>query len=420
MDARLPLSRLAPALLMLIAMGAQADSATMGQVDLVAGRTLTLALDAAATRNLTSAAIMTTESGRLAQAPGMRATLGPARDGVRWLRISASATAATRQYQIHGVAGRNFGGVVPLAVRVVAPTRAGTPVSRSTQWSAETATVGDAANIRNARPFRALTSRLASLGRDLPAVTVDLGSFGGTVPPPGSNNVYRPDVVRVVTAPNTQVTGVAPVGTATVGSELVISGQYLPADAVIRIGGTTLTLLSVTPTKIRARLPQTPVTGPLILVWPSGGQEAVLDDSYVVTGTPTPAAFASFEPLAAGQNYKNAYLLSLLSWLAYADRDVAVTQAAAWGLTIGSNGVIDVDTPYFAGMSGNTQALILSNANTVFLAFRGSTDEDFFQDWLDNDLDLAPQPAGHWGSGVVLHHGFAEAMAIAYPAVKAR
>ncbi|HUG72505.1 MAG TPA: lipase family protein, partial [Steroidobacteraceae bacterium] len=115
-----------------------------------------------------------------------------------------------------------------------------------------------------------------------------------------------------------------------------------------------------------------------------------------------------------------AYLLSLLSWLAYADGDVAVTQAAAWGLTIGPNDVIDVDTPYFAGMSGNTQALILSNANTVFVAFRGSTDESYFQDWLDNDLDVAPQPAGNWGSGVVLHHGFAEAMAIAYPAVKAR
>jgi triacylglycerol lipase len=402
------------------AQAAAGATVKMHQIDLVAGHTLTLGLDASATRNLTTAAVVTAESGRLSLAPQISVRLGARRDGIRWLHLTAHPDTPQRQYFIHGVASERLVGVVPVALRVVATPRSDARTAGSSPWSIDPRTLSADGLVRYAQPRRAFSRRLSDLARELPLVTVDLGSFGGTVPPPRGDDVYRPDVIHVVTAPNTQVTGVAPAETATVGAEIVVSGQALPVQVTLLLAGSALQILSSSPTQIRTRLPLQPVTGALVLIRTSDGAQAVLDADYAVVPAPATAVFDAFDAHATGHSWTNAYLLSLLSWLAYADDDIVRTQAAAWGLTMAPDGIVDVVTPYFVGASGSTQALVASNASSVFVAFQGSTSAHFLQDWFDNDLDLTPQPAFHWGTGVVLHHGFAEAAAIAYDAVKAR
>lgn len=406
-------------LLFLVAVAADAGATAvrMNQIDLIAGQTLVIRLDAAATRNLDSVAIVTTSSGRIVSAPGVTATLSAPRDGARWLRITARADAPKTVVQAHGVARGQFSGVIPVAVRVVETPPRGIRPPPSTQWS-RTVTVSRSEALKQVTPYRAISKPLTQLSREAPLVTVELGSLYGNVRSPDQRDLMNVGVVEVVTHPNTQVTGIAPENGATTGGELVISGTELPAQVGVRLANGNLSILSASPTTIRARLPNQPVAGPLVLVRQSDGAEAVLDDNYPVTAPSTaPLLFDGFNSTATSFDWKNAYLLSLLSWLAYADSSIAASQAASWGLTLGPGAYIDVGTPYFIGSSGSTQALVLYNDATVFVAFQGSTTGDYFQDWLDNDFDVNPQIANHWGLGVVLHHGFAEAMAIAYTPV---
>ena len=391
----------------------------MSQVDLVAGQTLTLRLDAAATRNLTSAAVVTTVGGRITAAPAVSTSLTASRDGARWLRITARSDAPQQQYQVHGLSRNAFAGIVPVAVRVIPPPVRGARVSPSVLWNSSVP-VSRTTQLDQPVPYRTVYRGLTDLIREAPEVTVELGNFGGSVPAPGGRDVYGPERVSIVVAPNTQVTGIAPENIAPPGGELVISGQELPSQVAVRLADVNLQVLSASSTMIRARLPSQSMSGALVLVRLSDGSTAMLDDNYQVSAPAVSAnalAFDGFDSDATGFSWRNTYLLSLLSWLAYADPEVAAVQAAAWGLSLGSGGSIDVVTPYFFGQSGSTQALVLYNAESVFVAFQGSTTGDFFQDWVDNDFDVLPQPANHWGAGVVLHHGFTEAMSIAYPQV---
>ncbi len=138
------------------------------------------------------------------------------------------------------------------------------------------------------------------------------------------------------------------------------------------------------------------------------------------TPAPTEPAFSYFNANASGATFGEAYLMSLLSWVAYFDPTEARSLLQSWGLTVQSDDFFDIDTPYLLGASGSTQGFIAYNDTAIFVAFQGSTTNDFAQDWLDNDLDVAPQPMPVWGLTVVLHHGFSEAAEVSYNRVRSR
>ncbi len=131
-------------------------------------------------------------------------------------------------------------------------------------------------------------------------------------------------------------------------------------------------------------------------------------------------AFSYFDANAGGATWDEAYLMSLLSWVSYFDPADARSILQDWGLTVQTDGFFDIDTLYLFGASGSTQGFVAYNDSAIFVAFQGSTTNDFAQDWVDNDLDLAPQPMPSWGPTVVLHHGFAEATAVSYHQVRGR
>ena len=137
---------------------------------------------------------------------------------------------------------------------------------------------------------------------------------------------------------------------------------------------------------------------------------------------PAPAqpAFSYFNAATGNTTFGEAYLMSLLSWVSYFDPSDARSLLQSWGLTLGSNDFFDIDTLYLLGASGSTQGFVAYNDTAIFVAFQGSTTNDFAQDWIDNDLDVAPQPMPVWGPAVVLHHGFAEAAAVSYHRVRSR
>jgi len=140
-------------------------------------------------------------------------------------------------------------------------------------------------------------------------------------------------------------------------------------------------------------------------------------------------SFASFKGTASDKRntnkveMSNAYLLSLLSYIAYpgAATNNKVTERVlqpviqSWGLNY--EGWLDRKTIGIG--SGSTQVLFASDASNFFVAFRGSTItmSDMGQDWIDNNLDLSPHPKPDWGRGVVMHDGFYDAAAITFDPV---
>lgn len=105
---------------------------------------------------------------------------------------------------------------------------------------------------------------------------VPCGPFGG--------NREQPAMSQVAWTPQSQ---------GFTDSILTITGNDIPPVGV-RIGATALTQLESTPTKVRARLPASPMTGPLSLVRNSDGVVGELVSSFAVEAAPVPSTRALF------------------------------------------------------------------------------------------------------------------------------
>lgn len=106
-----------------------------------------------------------------------------------------------------------------------------------------------------------------------------------------------------------------------------------------------------------------------------------------------PPAFEKFEALTARYQGENAVALAHTALLAYGDSATAATEAAKWGFA--RTQVIE---------RRETQCLVLGNADTVVVAFRG-TEPRKLADWMtDLDVNLVPGPFGR------VHDGFRRAL----------
>ncbi|MEQ8692994.1 MAG: hypothetical protein RIC89_19430 [Pseudomonadales bacterium] len=137
----------------------------------------------------------------------------------------------------------------------------------------------------------------------------------------------------------------------------------------------------------------------------------------------TARSFLDFDGNAVNLDWRNSYLLSLLSYVSYpgvtgpgaVDESALYSQLRRWDL----EPVAWRDITTHGIDSGSTQFLAATTEDALIIAFRGSTMSmsDLGQDWLDNDLDMHPQTRTEWGRGVVLHDGFIDAAKIAFPVV---
>jgi triacylglycerol lipase len=370
-------------------------------------------------------------NGRLVPARDVTARISRSRGGGRWVELRASRSAPGVVHRIEGLQGRSVKVVFPIALDVKIARR-GSPIlatARSTEVS--TAVFGPdkiaatvASRLAVAAPKRFFVEEVYRHDK----YRVPLSDL---VPIPGLENdgpggPYKPGSGTIgVAVPNTQVHALVPESLGIVGSTLEIHGSELPhTQCEVRLGSTVLVLESKSSTKIVARLPSSPITADLIFVRTSDNAQAVLADDYVVQAATAPKAFDGFDAAATTRTWKHAYLLSLLSWIAYTSESSVEGHASTWGLTL-SKPMIDETTWFFAdpgtvAATGSTQACVLHNSNAVIVAFRGSTTENWAQDWIDNDLDFFPIPKPTWGLTTILHHGFHEAMSVAYGDVLAR
>jgi len=381
--------------------------------------------------------VVTDVDGRAVPARGVTARIGRVARGGRSVELRASAEAAPGTYRVEGLVGRDVHLVLPVVLEVsAAPVGAaprGAPPGRAVAPApGRVPAVTTAPRAAEASAVRRVTPR-AERYLELPLESVPVPGGGAplkSIPGmehrgPGAAGTGSNGSLLGTVSPNTSVSHVVPEQQGVVGGTVELHGQALPHQGLeVRLGATLLTLVSTTPTKVVARLPAAPMSGALVLVRTSDGAAATLADPYDVVVASAPKAFSTFDTAATQNSWTNAYLLSLLAWIAYAPEAVVDKQASAWGLSL-SKPVIQKTTWFFAdpasgGATGSTTAYVLYDATRVIVTFRGSTTDDWAQDWVDNDLDLLPLPYLPWGTGVVLHHGFHEAMAIAYEDVRAR
>lgn len=396
-----------------------------GQWKLAQGEALELRALGADYAPLQSLRVVGFQGGKAVPARGLLAHLGRSERGGRRLEIRATAEAAPGLYRVEGWVGAQARLVLPLALEVAEAPRAAAAPRGSPPGAVRGAP--SAARARPARSFTSVARRQLESNVPLGAAAQVGGSGLKSVPGMEHRGPGMPasSTLVVSVSPDTQVSHLVPEGQGVAGALLEINGQALPHQSCqVRLGAQALPIVSATAAKISARLPAAPTSGALVLVRTSDGATAILADPYPVVAASTPKAFEHFGGSGADAIWTDAYLLSLLSWIAYAPDAVVESQASAFGLTL-SKPLIHETTWFFAdpgtlGASGSTTALVLYDAEHVFVAFRGSTTQDWGQDWIDNDLDLAPLPYLPWGAGVVLHHGFHEAMAIAYDEVRAR
>ena len=139
-----------------------------------------------------------------------------------------------------------------------------------------------------------------------------------------------------------------------------------------------------------------------------------------------PQNFLAFNAAAETFDWRNAYLMSLLSWVVYPGVTgpeqgpvlpaALYAQLRRWQL----NPVAWVDKTTHGLDSGSTQFFAATTNDALIISFQGSTMSvsDLGQDWIDNDLDMLPQGRSQWGRGVVLHDGFIDAAKIVFPQVK--
>lgn len=366
-------------------------------------------------------------SGRLVPSREVTARISPMRHGGRWVEVRASGSAPPIVHRLEGLRGREVKVIFPIALDVKLGRRGPPSIASAAALSKlvfrDSVSSAVASKLKVSAPARFLVKE-AYLD-DRYRVRLD-----ELVPIPGLEGkgpgIHKPGAGTIgIGTPNTQVHTLIPESLGIAGATLRIEGQELPhMQCEVRLGSTILALESASPTEIVARLPATPITADLVLVRTSDGAEAVLAEDYIVQAEDAPKAFDGFDANATTRTWKHAYLLSLLSWIAYQSESTVEGHASAWGLTL-SEPVIEKTTWFFADpgtgtASGSTQAYVFYNESTVLVAFRGSTTANWAQDWIDNDLDLAPLPKPTWGLTTILHHGFYEAMAIAYDDVRTR
>lgn len=102
----------------------------------------------------------------------------------------------------------------------------------------------------------------------------------------------------------------------------------------------------------------------------------------------------------------NALALGQVAKLAYASEAAIAAQASDWGLTAKF-----VSSAHIR--QGDTQAVILGDADKVIVAFRG-TEPDRLRDWItDAQILLVPGPAGR------VHRGFRDALGLVHQRVRA-
>lgn len=101
----------------------------------------------------------------------------------------------------------------------------------------------------------------------------------------------------------------------------------------------------------------------------------------------------------------NALALGQIAKLAYEGEEAIKAQAGRWGLeaqSISKNHIL----------AGDTQVSVLSDADKVIVAFRGTQPKDL-QDWMsDTEAILVPGPAG------MAHKGFLDALNLVYPELR--
>jgi len=101
----------------------------------------------------------------------------------------------------------------------------------------------------------------------------------------------------------------------------------------------------------------------------------------------------------------NALALGQVAKLAYESDGAIKTQAGRWGLEAES-----ISRKHI--LVGDTQASVLSDADKVIVAFRG-TEPKNLQDWMsDAEAILVPGPAG------MAHKGFQDAVNLVYPELR--
>lgn len=343
--------------LLVAVLSSAADAKGLGVIDVPQGRSVSLALVGADYRGIDGVVAMREVRGRSTVAKAVRARLGAMdRSGKRWVIVDAAKDAAVSSYRLEGTRRGKPVLVVPALVRVVA-----------------------------ARHNRSLPKAMRAAQRtDFPSArraTVDLATA----------TVYdgRPLAATVA------------------GSRSVSRQLARPEPATIAV-------LAEMEADIR-RASGAP--------WGDGtgaGYSGPVAGSG--SGSPNPPSnsapaplFADFDGDAVGVSWRQAYQLSLLSWLAYFPANQIPAIASEWGLDVNASDVWDVSSPWLWNASGSSQGFIATTDDAVFVVFRGSTTGSLGQDWWDNNIDVRPHVIPAWGAGVVMHHGFTEATAVAYP-----
>lgn len=322
-------------------------------------------------QQLQSIRVSTVKNGRATAAPAVTAKMASYSLGGRWVEVAVAGNAAAGTYRVEGLVGGKLAVVFPVDVAVTTSTRGPAPTATIPKGRAIFRGTVDSATASKLRVQPALRMLTIDAIRGLSGETTVplIAAVGGfdcvPVPGPEPHCIPASTTISIPTAPNTQVERLVPETGSVTGAIVEIQGQALPHTAVeIRHGTTVLTIESKSATSIVARLPSSPATADLVMVRTTDSAQAVLATGYVVAAPSAPKAFDQFVPDATVRTWKQAYLLSLLSWIAYAPESVVDAQATSWGLTL-SKPMIDKTTWFFAApggpATGSTQAAITNS-----------------------------------------------------------
>lgn len=338
-------------------------------LELVAGESLTLWLRDRDAARVDRFLAVREERGRLVPAKSLRARLGPPERGGRRLDLVVAADAAPGRLRLDGVRGRRPVVVLPLDIRIV-PASARRKAAWPTPADARQSSAGRGTRKQaSARMQQSRKTARSSQASALPAASrgerVSLARIFGDARIPVDRDVLRgdllPDGVRVLAF----------------GS---IDGLVAASSA------------------------------------PSDGSSG----SSPPQETETLPWFDGFEAASDALSWERAYRLSLLSWVAYFPEARGRAVLESWGLETGPGSFFDDAVLGFPwpGHSGSTQGFVAWNDDAIFVAIQGSTSQDLYQDWVDNDLDLRPFPIPAWGPTVVMHRGFVEAASVTFVRIR--
>lgn len=208
-------------------------------------------------------------------------------------------------------------------------------------------------------------------------------------------------------SPTPRITGVSPSAQASVHARVTLTGEHLPTVGSgtvwgderyldIYFGSERLEVIERSSTEVTVVLPGQAGTGDLYALFfdeELGAEETLLWS----VGFEVTSPWSHFDADGDGYSWQEAYLMSVLSWLAYFEPDVVADEAPHWGVHFHADRVVDEVSDGFP--AGSTQAYLFSTDEMIVVAVRGTQTVPGDARDVRTDTDLRRTDVSHYCPG---------------------